>query len=194
MEESTQYRTLKLIAIAMVVGTLAILLYNSVFVRAGDPYLSEYDRASRDFKDGLYEDALKHYQLALETDAYAEGALRGKADSLSMLGQHWEALEIYDELIKINPEEGGYYANRGIINDRLGRYRNAIADYEQAYILDSELNDGPGWLTRFLRNQQEKPPTILARAKYLKYQLSLPADQRVLKVEEEDAKQRPHSR
>lgn len=188
------YRVLKYTAIALVVSTLLIFMYNSTWVRVQDPYLSEYDRATRDFKDRLYKDALEHYNLALNIDPEGEGALRGKADSLSLLGEHLDALDIYNQLIGLNPQQAAYYANRGIINDRLGRYEQAIVDYELAYKLDSELDDGPGWLTRFLRNQQGTPATILARAQYLRYQLSLPVGERVLHDEKQDGKQRPHNR
>ena len=194
MGETNTYRYLKWTAVALALGTILVFLYNGVFVRSADPYLAEYDRASRDFKDRNYESALKHFELALESNPEAEGALRGKADSLSLLGQHHEALEIYNALIKLNPDEGGYYANRGIINDRMGRYRRAIADYKRAYGIDPELDDGPGWISRFLRNQQDKPPTILARAQYLEYQLSLPAEDRKLSDPELDNQQRPHKR
>ncbi|MBE8182713.1 MAG: tetratricopeptide repeat protein, partial [Candidatus Portiera sp.] len=116
------YRILKYTAVALIISSLLVYFYNSVWLRVQDPYMSEYDRASRDFKDGFYENALEHFNLALKAVPDAEGSLRGKADALSLLGKHYEALEVYDALIKENPQEGGYYANRGIIYDRLGEY------------------------------------------------------------------------
>ncbi|NJN45226.1 MAG: hypothetical protein HC808_00540 [Candidatus Competibacteraceae bacterium] len=54
------------------------------------------------------------------------------------------------------------------------------------------MGEGPGWLTRFLRNQPEKPPSISDRARYLKEQLGLPESQRLLSVPTVDEAQRPY--
>ncbi|NIX02179.1 MAG: tetratricopeptide repeat protein, partial [Phycisphaerae bacterium] len=75
-----------------------------------------------------------------------------------MLGQERKAIEIYNELIAEQPEFPGHYANRGIAFDRLGQHRKALDDYETALNMDPEVAGGPNWLTRFLRNQAEKPP------------------------------------
>ncbi len=193
MGDERIYRILKYTAIAMGVSWILWTLYEFAVVKALDPAQSSYSRAVRDFKDGRYDVSLKFYEETLQIDPEHEGAWRGKADSLSFLGNHRGALEIYSSLIRKHPDSGIYYANRGIIYDRIGSYRNAISDYENAYALNQKLDKGPGWLTRFLRNQADKPPTIVERANYLKYQLGLPADERVLRVPQEDAKQRPYT-
>ena len=90
------------------------------------------------------------------------------------------------------PDFGGTYANRGILHDRLGSYELAIADYARAMELDPELAEGPHWMTRFLRNQSDAPPTIADRLGYLRAELAKPEDERVLRVLEEDAEQRPY--
>ena len=58
--------------------------------------------------------------------------------------------------------------------------------------LDPELAEGPSWLTRFLRNQADAPPTIADRARYLRAELAKPESERVLRVPEHDAQQRPY--
>ena len=52
---------------------------------------------------------------------------------------------------------------------------------------------GPGWLTRFLRNQPDTPPTIAERARYLRDQLAKPEDERLLRVPEQDTAQRSYT-
>ena len=74
----------------------------------------------------------------------------------------------------------------------MGQYEKALADYEQALQMDRELGEGPSWITRFFRLQPEKPPTILERARYLREQLAKPESERLLRVPEEDEKQRPY--
>lgn len=193
MREDRLYQILKYTAIAMAASWILWTLYDAVIAKALDPVQSSYNRAVRDFKDGRYEVAVKFYEEALRANPEHAGAMSGKADALSFLAKHEEALEIYNFLISKYPDKGVYYANRGIIYDRMGDYRNAISDYENAYSLNQKLDKGPGWLTRFLRNQQDKPPTIIQRAEYLKYQLNLPEGQRVLSIPQEDSKQRPYT-
>lgn len=65
-----------------------------------------------------------------------------------------------------------------------------MADYRRALELNPDLAKGPGWLWRFLRNVQEKPPTIKDRADYLEAELAKPPEERLLRVPEEDEKQR----
>ena len=74
----------------------------------------------------------------------------------------------------------------------MGRHEAALADYHTALELDPEIASGPHWLTRFLRNQPEAPPTIADRARYLHAELAKPEGERVLRVPEIDARQRPY--
>ena len=188
------YQNLKWAAIIIGVSWVLWTFYDGIVKPNRDPVTAAFSRAVRDFKDGNYETALKSYEKTLANDPNHLGALRGKADSLSLLGNYAAAITIYTNLITQEPEAGVNYANRGIAYDRLGNYERAIKDYETAYSLEQKLDRGPGWLTRFLRNLEDKPPTIMDRARYLKEQLNLPLSERVLRMPEEDDKQRPYTR
>ena len=184
------YRTLTIVAVTLTVGWLGWAIYDSFVDR--EPGDSAYFAANDLFADGHYERALTEYETALTEAPDHIHALRGKARSLLKLERYDEALASFNAAIEREPQFAATYANRGILYDQMGQYRNALADYEKALALDSELAEGPNWMTRFLRLQPEKPPTIEARAGYLRQELEKPESQRVLRVPELDEEQRPY--
>jgi tetratricopeptide (TPR) repeat protein len=112
------------------------------------------------------------------------------------------SLALYDEAVGREESQGREridrsalgvsYANRGILKDQMGDYRGALADYERAMEMEPEVKEGPGLLTRFLRNQAERPPTVADRAEYLREQLARPEEERLLRVPEKDFSQRAY--
>jgi tetratricopeptide (TPR) repeat protein len=135
--------------------------------------------------------------LALETASRPIEArpLRQRAN------EHYQAaLDAYNRAIdqqQVDTETGQAIlgvslANRGILKDRMGDYPGALEDYELALKYEPEVAEGPGFLTRFMRNQPEMPPTVADRARYLRQQLELPPAQRVLRIPEEDMQQRAY--
>jgi tetratricopeptide (TPR) repeat protein len=194
-------RTLKAIAVAMVVGFVGWAVYDK-FVGSVAPGDMAYHAGNQAFADGLYERAADEYRAALNENPEHRHALRGLARSLHLAGRHDEALVLYDEAIARTPEQPEHegeraalaadYANRGILLDTMGRHEEALADYTRALGLDRETAKGPHWLTRFLRNQPEAPPTIADRAAYLRAEFAKPESERVLRVPEIDAQQRPY--
>ena len=193
--------TLKAVAIVMVVAFVGWAAYDNFFgsVAPGD---MAYHAGNQAFEDGLYERAAAEYRAALQANPDHIYALRGLARSLHLAGRHDEALVLYDEAIARTPEQpqdegeraalAATYANRGILLDTMGRHEEALADYTRALEADREVAKGPHWLTRFLRNQPEAPPTIADRAAYLRAELAKPEAERVLRVPEIDAQQRPY--
>ncbi len=189
--DNTLYRFMMTTAVALTVAWVGWTVYDSFF-RNVTPGEYDYFAANNLFEDGEYERALVSYEEALKADPNNVHALRGKARTLLQLKRYGEALAAFDEAITRDPNAGPTYANRGILYDRMGQYSKALADYEHALKLDPEIADGPSWLTRFLRNQPQKPPTIDERARYLREQLALPESERKLRVPEFDVQQRPY--
>lgn len=185
------YKFLKWTAITLAAAWIGWSLYDSFF-REHTPGDFEFKRAEQFFSDGEYGRALERYDAALNENPGHIFAMRGKARTLLQLERYDEALAQYSRVIARQPMLGVNYANRGILFDRLGMYEKAIADYEKALELDPELDEGPHWLTRFLRKQPQKPPTIGDRAKYLREQLEKPPEERVLRVPEIDEQQRTY--
>ena len=194
-------RTLKIVAAALAIVFLGWAVYDK-FVASVAPGDMAYHSGNQAFEDGLYERAAAEYRTALQENPDHIYALRGLARSLHLAGQHDEALLLYDEAIARTPEQpedegeraalAATYANRGILLDTMGRHEEALADYTTALEIDREVAKGPHWLTRFLRNQPEAPPTIADRAAYLRAELAKPPSERLLRMPEIDAQQRPY--
>ena len=182
-----------LVRVALAIGVLVggALLYQT-FVVGRPPGDTAYLEGEQFFEDGHYERALARYDTALALAPDHFHARRARARTLMQLGRHRDALGAYDALVATRPDFAPLYANRGILHDRMGAHRRAIADYERALVLEPELADGPHWLTRFLRNQPNRPPGIAERAAYLRAELARPTSERVLRVPEMDEAQRSY--
>ena len=195
------YKMLKMVAVFLGLAWVGWAAYDNF--SNDNPYAVTMEAGRKYFKDGDYAAALKEFSEVAAHDSGQIEALDGVARSLMQLGRNDEAMQTFDGLIAHAPDHGetpeaqrllgASYANRGILNDRLGNYEAAIADYEKAVTLEEELNEGPHWLIRFLRNQPDKQATLLERAEYLRAQLLLPEDQRVLRMPEKDAQQLPYN-
>jgi tetratricopeptide (TPR) repeat protein len=185
------YKTLVRVAIAITLIYVGFSLYDG-FLEEGVPGAHSVQAAAKHLEDGRNEDALREYESLLKDNPDNVYAMRGKAQALMQMGKNDLAQNIYDHAIRLEPDFGVTYANRGILRDRLGDYKGALADYEMALKLAPETTEGPGLLTRFLRKQPDKPPTIQDRANYLQEQLAKPESEQLLRVPEQDAKQRPY--
>ncbi len=191
MSEDKQYRTLVRAAILLTIMWVGWTIYDSSLT--GDSVdENNYHAGNKYFEDGKYQEAINAYKLSVQESPTPIHAKRGIARSLVQLGKNSEAMVIFDEVISEEPDFGASYANRGILHDRLQNYKEAIADYRKAIQLDPELADGPSFLTRFLKNQQEKPPTIVDRMRYLQSELDKPPEERMLQKQEEDQEQKPY--
>ena len=190
MDDRT-YRILVRTAIVMALLWVGWTIYDG-FLKDASPDAQELAAAFRFMEDGRNQKALDTYQRLLDESPDNLFALRGKAQALMQIGERHSALLTYDEAIRRAPEVGVTYANRGILKDRMGDYRGALEDYEKALELEPEVAEGPGFLTRFMRKQAEKPPTVSDRARYLREQLAKPETERLLSLPEKDEEQRPY--
>jgi len=185
------YQTWVWIAVLLTLAWVGWTVYDSYFApRAPGDFA--YLAGQRYFADGEYASALQEYNKALRESPAHIYALRGKANTLLMLEHYSDALYIFNQAIAKTPDFAGTYANRGILYDRMGQPAAALQDYDTALAMDAQLAQGPNWLTRFLRLQPEKPPTILERAEYLRAELAKPEAERLLTLPAIDAAQRPY--
>jgi len=189
---------------ARAAAVLALCLGLAWFgLNAGSNLVEPGERGSSDtayldantlFEDAQYDRATELYAKAVAQKADHLPALRGLANAHLQSRRLGPALAAVDRAVALEPDFGGNYAIRGIIHDHMGAYPKAIADYEKALALDPGLADGMSWLDRLLHNVQQRPATVADRLAYLKLQLSLPENERVLRRPAIDDKQRPYER
>lgn len=179
------------IIFALAIAGLFLLLLNN-WPPSNTSEQKSIEAGNRYFEDGHYAEAGKSFAAIIKQDPTNIEAIRGLARSYMQLGKHREALELFNQAIAQAPNYAPSYANRGILHDRMQQYTLAVADYRHALQLQPELADGPGWITRFLRNQAERPPSIQDRLNYLQQELQKPKNERLLQLPEKDQQQRPY--
>jgi tetratricopeptide (TPR) repeat protein len=185
--------TLTVIITLSILGIAGFFFYKYTVIE-GTPGENRYRLANKYLEDGNYDEALDILdELLVEYVEYKEAHL-AKAITLLQMGQLDESRKSFDTAIRLDNNYAQAYADRGILNDRDGRYEAALHDYRKALKLDPELGEGPGWLWRFLRNVPDPPPTIADRADYLEEQLKKPESERLLRVPELDSKQRMYKK
>ena len=153
--------------------------------------------------DGKYEAALERFDAALVAFPDHRGALMGKGIAYLQSNRTAQAEAVFTHLIAalsrtLDADDAtgqgvlsGAYANRGILHDRLGQYEAALADYSQSLAIDPEAVEGPGLLHRIIYGNAH-PATVRQRAEYLRYQLTLPGSERLMRLPDADARQRMH--
>ena len=205
-KDATNPRVIRRLIIIMAVTTFAMFTFWTVIkplfvaVPPGDYEVRQGDILLGDKK---YEEALDRFDAALREMPNHRGALMGKAIALLQMERFDEAEAAFTHTIaylteNLAPDDptgtavlAGAYANRGILYDRTARYEQALADYIQALKIDEEAVKGPGVVDKILY-VMPRPATVRDRAIYLREQLALPEEERILRVPEKDAEQRMH--
>ena len=179
-------------ALPYIIGLLIIIGFIFYWRTGVEKNPGDYNVRKGNYRleDGQYEEAVKEFSEALGKNPEHAMARLGLALTYMQMGRESEAIQEFNLVIELNPELAAAYADRGILYDQIGEHEKALADYRKAIELDEEILEGPGWLWRFMRNIDEKPPTIKERAAYLEAELAKPEDERLLRVPEVDEKQR----
>ena len=175
--------------IALILVLLGLVIYWRTGVEK-NPGDYNVRKGNYRLEDAQYDEAFKEFTEALQKNPEHVMAHLGLATTYMQMGKYNEALQELNLVIEFKPELAAAYANRGILYDRSGQHEKALADYRKAMELDPEILEGPGFLWRFMRNIDEKPPTIQSRAEYLEAELAKPEAERLLKVPQKDEKQR----
>ncbi|MDF0517732.1 tetratricopeptide repeat protein [Bradyrhizobium yuanmingense] len=119
--------------------------------------LKQYDRAEADYnaslqiepldpsfyakrgfyliRRGRYDDALADFRKGGEL-VPSDGTFPfGEGEVYAELGQHEKSAELYSEAIRRNSQVWRYYRERGSAYNRLGKFKEAKADYDKALAL-----------------------------------------------------------
>ncbi len=106
-----------------------------------------------------YEEAIGHYQTAVQLDSKNEGAWVSLAECYRAIGDHPKTKEAIDKSLAINPEHttslgilGSYYVSTGDMN-------NAKASFEKAIATNYKYNFAYFWLAQL--NAQSNPRKAL---------------------------------
>jgi tetratricopeptide (TPR) repeat protein len=191
-------RFIILLAALTVIAVIGSDLMEGFLTREPGDY--ETEMGSNRLEDGLYDEALAHYDEALELAPDHRGALMGRAIVFIRTERLDDAMAELDYLIdflnrNLEPDDttgtgtlAAAYANRGRINDLRGNYEKALDDYIAALNTDEETVS-PGVVHKLLYSTG-KTSSVRKRAQYIYEQLQLPEDQRLMRIPELDAEQR----
>ncbi len=176
MKTDAVYRVIRYIGVGLIFASLAWAFYKGVGpeTHPGGPAFS---RAVGFYTDGKYEDALQSYDTSIREYPDFVHAKRGRARTLMQLGRDREALEAFNEVLEQDSGSAVSFANRGILQDRMGLYPQAIADYDKAISMDPHLGEGIDWFTRLLQDRKEKPQTLTERLQTLRQRDAGPIEQ-----------------
>ena len=88
--------------------------FESVLTRDKDNIYAYHGRGQCHFEKGNIEEAIKCYDDALNINPEYGNALNSKANALDKLNKKNEALEIYEKLSQIKPENAVYLLNYAV--------------------------------------------------------------------------------
>lgn len=91
--------------------------------------------------EGRYEDALARWLDIERLEGAVPMVLHNRAHTLAALGRFDEALALMDQVIEAEPDLGGNYMTRALIEERMGDEGEAIADFLAALTRDHTLVD-----------------------------------------------------
>jgi len=158
------------------------------------PGENNFRMANKHLQDGEHDEALQMLDDLLASYPEYKEAHLARAATLLQMNKFNESKDAFERALGLDENYAAAYANRGILNDKMGEYTQAISDYRRALELDPEIDEGPGYIWRFLHNVDKKPATIAARADYIEGELKKPESERLLRVPELDDQQRMYKK
>lgn len=115
---------------------------------------------------GQYNASLDAYNRAFQLEATPTSRIwREKGDALFHLRRHEEALQAYEQAVRLEPDSADAYYNKGNALLCLGRYEEARDAYEDALRLDPNLATAYTNLAETLEKLGRTQEAALARAK-----------------------------
>ena len=78
-------------------------------------------------------------QLELKNDKFRSATYHTRGAAKAGLGNHQEAIEDFNECIRLKPKKALYYHDRGLSKESLGKHEAAEADFTKAKKLDPDF-------------------------------------------------------
>jgi tetratricopeptide (TPR) repeat protein len=98
-----------------------------------------FERGSAYVQAGDYEDAVKDFTQAINSDPNYADAYYSRGRVLGSLGKHEQAIGDFTQALALNPKNASAYADRGAAYGYLGQHALAISDFTQAITLNPNL-------------------------------------------------------
>ncbi|MEE8484031.1 MAG: tetratricopeptide repeat protein [Nitrospinota bacterium] len=106
--------------------------FKSFFGGAEEKEEDHFDLGMAGWKGGNYEDAITHFNEAIQKDPKNAETHFNRANAKLKLKRFDDALKDYDKAIQLDPNSAKSYSNRGYIMETLGRPAEAVTDYSEA--------------------------------------------------------------
>ena len=119
MKTDTVYKGIRYVGLGLILLSLWWAFYKGTRPDVNPGGLS-FSRAVSFYTDRKYEDALHYYETSIREHPDFIHAKRGRARTLMQLGRDGEALEAFSEVLEQDPNSSVSFANRGILQDRMG--------------------------------------------------------------------------
>lgn len=111
--------------------------------KAASQYASSHYNIGLIFaKEKKYDDALKHFNLAIYYEPEKPEYFNNRAVTFVKLNKMTEALNDYNASLALNPSFYETRLNRGLYFYKVGKKMEALEDFKQAIILDSRNEEG----------------------------------------------------
>lgn len=105
----------------------------------------EMEEGNESESQKLYQQAISDANEAIrlqpEGDVYRSAYFHTRGAAKAALGDHSQAIEDFDESIRLNPKKALLYQDRGIAKKHLGQVEDAEADFAKAKELDPDIED-----------------------------------------------------
>jgi tetratricopeptide (TPR) repeat protein len=114
-------------------------LWQTAFRRNPRSFLAQGNLGAAAFKDGQLDEAIAHYQKALEINPNFAGIHYDLGLAFFQLGRMDEAIAQYKKEIEINPDYALAHNNLGLALVRKGEVDEAIAEYQKALAIEPDM-------------------------------------------------------
>ena len=165
MDLERVYRIIRFFGIGMIFLSFSWAILKSSIPSGRRP---SFTKAVSLYTDGKFKEALFYYETAISEDPDFIHAKRGRARTLMQLGEDSKALKAFDEVLKLDKKSAVSFANRAILEDRMGLYHRAIEDYSRAIKMDPKLGQGIDWFTRIIQNRKVHAQTLSENVKLMR--------------------------
>ncbi|MDR2152458.1 MAG: tetratricopeptide repeat protein [Helicobacteraceae bacterium] len=89
---------------------------------------------------GDYQEAIKNYSLAIETDPKHLNSYLNRASAYYYIGEYNASIADNDVAVKLDPNNASAFKSRGVAYFALGEYNASIADLTKAIKIDPSFD------------------------------------------------------